>query len=184
MSRSRNEKGLQRLTLKVGELETLIRQSSRLAPARRVRSSPTKTYRHIQESASDLYGALALGWDCNCDTKHYANLLLEVRRSSKQVHDAAATEDVGFRFVVAFATCDDEQPSTWREVGVARLSDDHHVAKHARNDSEESTDCPSTSTSISTFHGQVTDPTKYDPETNLGSHMLIDTVLTTSIFAL
>ena len=162
MSRSRNEKGLQRLTLKVGELETLIRQSSRLAPARRVRSSPTKTYRHIQESASDLYGALALGWDCNCETKHYANLLLEVRRSSNQVHDATASADVGFRFVVAFATCDDEQPSKWREVGVARLSDDHYVAKHARNDSEGSTEYPSTSASSSTFHGQVTQKPIWD----------------------
>ena len=94
------------------------------APARRERTSPTKTYRHIQESASDLYGALALGWDCNCETKHYANLLLEVRRSSDHVHDA---EDVGFRFVVAFATCDREQPSKWREVEIARLGDDLFV---------------------------------------------------------
>jgi hypothetical protein len=113
---------LQRLIAKITELETLTSQSSRLSLSRYARLPVTKTYDHIRESASDLYSALALGWACNCETQHQVNLLLEVRKASKDGESTIQNDNIQFRFLFEIDCKDGTQNHAW-QVGVARLDD-------------------------------------------------------------
>ena len=140
LSKSRSKAGLERLSARIAELETLSRQCHRLAPertTRRTKGISMETYSKVRKCAISLHSALSQGWHCKCEIPHLANLRLEARKAPQpkwKARRGSTEEDVRFKFLFSFTAegADDKTAPTgtsrdhppgaqWREVELAPL---------------------------------------------------------------
>ncbi|KAK3167107.1 hypothetical protein OEA41_010232 [Lepraria neglecta] len=132
LSRARGEAGLNRLSARIAELETLQAQSLRLAPTRQFKGG-MEAFGKVRECALNLHEALSRGWHCDCKTPHLANLRLEARRSPQAKAGKASDDEFRFKFLFSFAADENKggQPLDWREAELARLEDENQTVPEA-----------------------------------------------------
>lgn len=136
-TRPRHKDGLEKLRVRNGEFRSLTSQSLRLGPLRQIKASAkvARNLEQVRDRAKGLYDALDLGYCCEHDHSHLANLRLEFRRGSAgELAYESDGGDLRFKFLFCYAPTDGSTSlSGWREAELKPLDDDPNVNDYSNH---------------------------------------------------